>query len=39
MVIDGDPIGAIILTPESDPLDLELIDPRNAFRWSVKPVI
>jgi two-component system NtrC family sensor kinase len=39
MVIDGDPIGAIILTPENDPLDLELIDPRNAFRWSVKPVV
>jgi len=38
MVIDGDPIGAIILTPERDPLDLELVDPRNAFRWSVKPV-
>jgi two-component system NtrC family sensor kinase len=39
MVIDGDPIGAIILTPESDPLDLELMDPRAAFRWSVKPVV
>ena len=39
MVIDGEPVGAIILTPERDPLDLELIDPRNAFRWSVSPAL
>ena len=38
MVVDGDPVGTIVLTPERDPLDLELIDPRKAFRWSVRPV-
>jgi len=38
MVLDGEAVGAIILTPERDPLDLELIDPRKAFRWSVRPV-
>ena len=37
MVIDGEPVGAIILTHDEDPLDLELIDPRKAFAWSVTP--
>lgn len=38
MVLDGEPVGAIILTHDEDPLDLELIDPRKAFAWSVMPI-
>lgn len=38
MVIDGEAVGAIILTCEEDPLDLELIDRREAFEWTVSPI-
>lgn len=38
MVIDGEAVGAIILTCEEDPLDLELIEPRKAFLWNVSPI-
>ena len=37
MVIDGEPIGAIILTPDNDALDLDPQRPRPAFSWSVTP--
>ena len=37
MVLDGEAVGAIILIRDEDPLDLELIDPRKAFAWSVTP--
>jgi two-component system NtrC family sensor kinase len=38
MVLDGEPVGAIILIHDEDPLDRELIDPRKAFGWSVTPI-
>ncbi len=37
MVIDGEPIGAIIFTPDGDAIDLDPRKLRPAFSWSVTP--